>query len=287
MEIVDGYVSIVGSLQRFTADHANMMRAKKGLPPRDDLEDLSPLGLRDLVRSQGVSAAYSICESVLGLREDWDQLMTDYAGTLDFFALIPSLSSNFASELDLLPELKAQGMKAVHFRPGKWKTPLHLNSPEFDAIYSSLSELSLPLFVMCGGITGPSIAYSDPSIMDDVANRYPDLRIVLTHGGWPFVQQMSGMLHRRSNVWCMPDAYFPGFPGWRSYLEAMETFGQNRFIFSSIFPYTDIDEHIESYRSLGVSDEILKKAFSTNMSQLFDFDIDIYSAGRTELPVSS
>jgi predicted TIM-barrel fold metal-dependent hydrolase len=284
MKIIDGYVSVVGSLQRFTSDHANLMRAKKGLAPRTDLDSLTPESRVDHLRDQGLSSAYTICESAKDLRSDWQVLNADYKNVLDFFSIIPSVSEDFMNELPLLPELVAEGLRAIHFRPGKWKAAQHLNSRDFDAIYQTLSDLKLPLYVMCGGITGPNISYSDPAIVDDIASRFPNLRIVLTHGGWPYVLQMCGMLHRRSNVWCMPDAYFPGFPGWRSYLEAMESFGQDRFIFSSIFPYTDVDDHIAAYQKLGVSDDVLEKAYSLNVERLFDFDFDIHGGGPTELP---
>ncbi|MFQ5600702.1 MAG: amidohydrolase family protein [Candidatus Krumholzibacteriia bacterium] len=72
------------------------------------------------------------------------------------------------------------------------------------ALYRAAEDVGLPLMVHTGTSIFPGARnrYADPMPVDDVACDFPDLRIVLAHGGRPLHMDTSVFLVRRHpNVW--------------------------------------------------------------------------------------
>jgi len=87
--------------------------------------------------------------------------------------------------------------------------------------YSWAQEHRLPVIVHCGTSTfsGSANAYADPILLDDVFRDFPDLSVVLAHGGrgW-WYDQAAFLALMRPNVWLevsglpprrLPDYYGP------------------------------------------------------------------------------
>ena len=71
-------------------------------------------------------------------------------------------------------------------------------------IYAAAARLGLPLIVHTGTSVFPGARnrFADPMPMDDVALDFPDLHIVLAHGGRPLYTETCFFLARRhANVW--------------------------------------------------------------------------------------
>ena len=100
----------------------------------------------------------------------------------------------------------------------------------------------LPLLIMAGGEAGPDLSYGDPVLLDRLAIRHPQLQIVNVHGGWPLVQGALGVAFRRKNVWYLGDVYFPNLPGEADIVLAMRTFLQERFLFSTGYPFCPLKD---------------------------------------------
>lgn len=165
--------------------------------------------------------------------------------------------------------LKDLGARGVVVEPGLADPVLHIDDPQVDPVYDACQSAGLPLLLMGGGETGPDLSYSDPLRHERVAMRFPRLRIVYMHGGWPFVQAALGVAFRRKNVWMMPDVYFPGLPGEHDYLLAMRTFLQDRFLFASNHPYCPLSRILARYHDFKLTDDLLGKVLHDNAHRLF------------------
>ena len=61
-----------------------------------------------------------------------------------------------------------------------------------------------------------------PEYVDRVATDFPNLQIVIQHGGWPYVHEAIGVLYKQPNVFMVPGQYVHyGFPGSTEYVEAL------------------------------------------------------------------
>jgi hypothetical protein len=81
-------------------------------------------------------------------------------------------------------------------------------------IYSEAERLNMPVIVHTG-ITFSnrfSMKYNQPLPLDDVARKYPQLRICLAHIGWPWLWDAVSVAIRNTNVYLDTAGTFAGTP---------------------------------------------------------------------------
>lgn len=123
---------------------------------------------------------------------------------LAFGSVHPRLATDPAGEVERLAALGIRALK-VHpphqlVRPNEYVFGLEAQA----RIYESAQALGLPVMVHTGTSVFPGARnrFADPMGVDDVACDFPDLRIVLAHGGRPLYMETCFFLVRRhANVW--------------------------------------------------------------------------------------
>jgi uncharacterized protein len=104
--------------------------------------------------------------------------------------------------------VKEYGFKYVWFHPLSYG--LAPNDRRFYPLYAKCVELDIAVGFQVGH--SAEVLPSDvgrPMLADDVAIEFPDLRINLSHTGWPWVDEWCSMLWRHPNVYGDISAYFP------------------------------------------------------------------------------
>ena len=56
-----------------------------------------------------------------------------------------------------------------------------------------------------GGLFGRGLEYYNPADLDKVARDFPDMNLVLTHGGWPYTTETCWIAYHRPKVTLSPD----------------------------------------------------------------------------------
>jgi len=139
------------------------------------------------------------------------------------------------------------------WKAGKWKAIGELglpygghplNDPECFPLFELAQRYDIPVFFHTG-FGGPNpqsfapkfrISLSDPLLLEDVAIRFPKLKIVIAHMGWPFYDHALYMLWAYENVyldtsvvnWIVGKELFN-----RMLQEAVDTVGSDRILFGS------------------------------------------------------
>lgn len=170
---------------------------------------------------------------------------------------------------DAVAGLKQRGARGIVVEAGIADEPAYVDDPRADPVFEACVAAGLPLLLMGGGEAGPDLSFCDPVRFDRVAIRHPELQLVNVHGGWPYVQEALGVAFRRANVWFLGDVYFPGLPGEADIVLAMRTFLQDRFLFSTGYPFCPIQATVDRYLSFGLPDEVLVKVMGGNAARLF------------------
>jgi hypothetical protein len=98
-------------------------------------------------------------------------------------------------------------------------------SPQLEQYWSLAEELEIPVGIHMG-LGPPGAAYvgfpeyrmrlSNPLLLEDVLVRHPKLRVYVCHAGWPFVNELLGLLYAHPQVyvdiavinWVLPEAEF-------------------------------------------------------------------------------
>src|SRR3546814_2096473 len=95
-------------------------------------------------------------------------------------------------------------------------------APPIYPLYAKGEDRGLPVVMMAGGNAGPDLSYTEPSHIDRVLGDFPDLKVVATHGAWPWVHQILHVAYRRPNLYLSPDQYIANMPGMDDYVRAAD-----------------------------------------------------------------
>jgi predicted TIM-barrel fold metal-dependent hydrolase len=164
-----------------------------------------PAALDRLMGDEGVDVALLFCEyspKATGYQL-FDDLLPLVAQNPRRFRPVanvnPHLHFPIARELERQLDLGAAALK-IH--------PVHGGFRADDAAlypaYSVLVERGVPLVVHCGtsSFPGSTNAYADPQLLDAVLRDFPDLQVVLAHGGRGWWSGAAAFLAvSRPNVW--------------------------------------------------------------------------------------
>lgn len=104
--------------------------------------------------------------------------------------------------------VKEHGFGYVWFHPLSYGMPP--NDRRFYPLYAKCNELKIPVGLQVGH--SAEVLPSDggrPMLVDEVAIDFPNLKINLSHTGWPWVDEWCSMLWRHPNVYGDTSAYYP------------------------------------------------------------------------------
>jgi len=145
-------------------------------------------------------------------------------------------------------------------------------------LYAKCAELDVPVRIYTSMNYANDRPYDigHPKHIDNVAVDFPELRIIAGLGGWPWVNDMVGLLRRHPNLYCDTAAHRPRYlaqkgSGWEQFLQFGNTLlqdkimtGLSRYLFATSF-----EELIAEYRSLPLKDTVAEKWLYGNAARFF------------------
>lgn len=178
-------------------------------------------------------------------------------------------------DLDDLAAAKRQVEEAITnphlcgavFESGCADTPRYTDDAIFAGLFGACEDAGLPVLLMAGGNAGPDLSYSNPVALDRLAARHPKLQIVSAHGSWPWVNEILGVAYRRKNVWVSPDMYI-FLPGGQMYVEAANTYLQDRFLFGTAYPALPFEATVARFLQLPFRDAVRSRLLHENARRL-------------------
>jgi uncharacterized protein len=179
----------------------------------------------------------------------------------------PHLHHPVAAEVERQLDLGAVALK-IH--------PVHggfpANARELYPAYAVCQERGVPVIVHCGtsNFDGAVNRFADPIYSEDVAKDFPELTIVLAHGGrgW-WYDAAAFMTLMRENVWIevsgLPPKKLPEYYARHD----LDRLGR-KFIFGTDWPgVPGIRANAEAIAELGFADEVLAGIFAQNARRVY------------------
>jgi hypothetical protein len=120
-------------------------------------------------------------------------------------------------------------------------------------IYELAQRHNLPILFHQG--TSPvreaPIEYAHPLYMDEVAIRYPDLKIIMAHMGHPWTVETAVVIRKHPNVYADISAliYRP-FTFWEAMIRATEWKVLHKLMIGSDYPVTTVEETVNALRNV-------------------------------------
>lgn len=241
-----------------------------GLEPAPSAVNLSMPMLLDEMRSADVVHGVVMARNsdFLGSvsNEDVGAIIKEHPGLFTAVAAIdPTERKRAIRQID---DALADGFRGVTIEPGAYPAPLYADDRRLYPIYAHLEDRNVPTVIMTGGNAGPDLSYSNPIQLDRVAADFPNLRIVVSHGNWPWVSEILHVAFRRANVYVSPDMYLYNMPGMDDYLKAANGFLADRFIFATAYPLVPLKQYAQWFVTLALKPENMQKCVYANAANL-------------------
>ncbi len=204
------------------------------------------------------------------------EIVNRYPGRfIGFIGVDPHKGKAAAEEIDFC--VKNLGLRAVALRP--FMHGLYANDSMYFPIYERCEELGAPVWIHTSAnwTTKRRMDYGRPLFLDDVCIRFPGLKVIAGHGGWPWVNEMVALAWRHENLYLDFSAHRPKYlmkqgSGWEMLLHFGNTTIRDKVLFGSDWLNLGIhiSQIIEEVRSLPLKPPVLEKWLGENAQRVFD-----------------
>jgi uncharacterized protein len=160
-------------------------------------------------------------------------------------------------------------VKACAVTPLGTYPQIPLDAKEYYPIYAKCVELDLPLCTPVG-IPGPLVPgrCQDPMALDEVCWFFPELKVVLKHGGQPWADVCAHLVRKWPNLYYSTSAYAP-----RRYPSEIVALLRGRFahkvMFAGYWPLLSYERIFREIDDLGLSEEARGAFLSANARRVF------------------
>src|SRR3954471_17202736 len=170
--------------------------------------------------------------------------------------------------------VKVHGVIGFHFHPimGHFS----VDDPALRPLFETISGLGVPVMVDVGttgmgagmpGGMGARIRHAHPLAIDDLAADFPNLKIVMAHPGWPWVEEATAVALHKGNVYWEMSGWAPKhFPA--SLKVDMRARLQDKIMFGSDYPSLPYARILQEWQALGYSDAVMDKIFHGNAERV-------------------
>ncbi|MBN1636824.1 MAG: amidohydrolase [Deltaproteobacteria bacterium] len=184
---------------------------------------------------------------------------------IPFCSVDPTMGLSAIDELERAVEAGCRGLKLV--------PPIQLfdfSDPKHFSLWEKALELDIIVWTHCAhqvSIPGTDARLGHPMLIEPVALRYPGLKIVLGHCGWPWLLETASMVARHANVYVDISVYidrYHYFP-WDIYsLDNVE----HKVLFATDYPLHSFKETLDAIDALDIPQSFKQKIRGDNARQL-------------------
>jgi predicted TIM-barrel fold metal-dependent hydrolase len=118
------------------------------------------------------------------------------------------------------------------------------------------------------GGKGIALDHGRPIHLDTLARDFPRMKIIAAHPGWPWQEELLGVLTHKKNV-CVDTSGYLADQLPEIFQRAIRGRLQDKALFGTDFPYVDLEKALSSYESLGLKDAVKEKILLSNARALF------------------
>jgi predicted TIM-barrel fold metal-dependent hydrolase len=232
--------------------------------------------LLETMEQNGISKAVMQAEWEFGdyraLNNSVKRLMDQYPDKIIGFCTVhPQESRDMAKEVE--EWVKGKGMRGVNLQP--WAYQLHAHDRKFYPVYEKCVELDIPVTIHTGvnwSLTR-SMDYGRPIHLDYIACDFPELKIVASHGGWPWVNEMVAVAWKHPKVYIETGAVSPKYigrpgTGWETFIQYANSILKERILYASEWPLLSFERVIAETKALPLKEDVKAAYLGENAAQL-------------------
>lgn len=164
------------------------------------------------------------------------------------------------------------GLRGVKFHPAV--QDFAPNDPRFFSLWETCARLGLAVLFHTGttmaaagqpGGGGIRLEYGRPiPYIDDLAARFPELRIIMAHPAWPWHEEQLAVLRHKPNVAMDLSGWAPKYIP-QSVIQLANSLVQDKVFFGSDFPMLTPQRWLREFAELPLKDSVRPKILRDNV----------------------
>ncbi|MHB1524385.1 MAG: amidohydrolase family protein [Candidatus Dormibacteria bacterium] len=236
--------------------------------------DGKPITVDDMVRSMdeaGVELAALLafdCETTHGWKVPNEMVADLVARRPDRFVGFASVDPNkhqLAIE-ELEHAVRDLGMRGLKLHPPTQH--FYPNDRAHYPLWAKAEELGIPVLVHTGhNQSGGRMQYGDPTHLDEVALDFPNLRLILAHFGFPWVNQAISVTWIRRNCYLELSGWSPKYIPETVWKYAKGIF-PDRVLFGTDAPVMTAQRWLRDFEEIELPEDVKRKILYTNSRRL-------------------
>ena len=175
--------------------------------------------------------------------------------------------------LKQIDECVEMGMIGLSIEPAFFG--LHLNEKRLYPIYAKAMENNL-LVALHTGInytTNRPMSGENPMLLDEIACDFPDLTVVASHGGWPWVAEMVAVARKHPQVLMEFGGIAPKYigaagSGWEIMYRFLNSVLSKQGLYGTDWTTMDHSRTLSEWRALGLKPAVLESVLSGNAKRI-------------------
>lgn len=168
--------------------------------------------------------------------------------------------------------VREYGVKGASLDPAM--SGVDADSALYYPFYAFCCEEGMPVAITTGcscGMHGVLLGHHAPWHIDRVATDFPDLTIIVSHGGYPWVMETIGVATRHQHVY-LDFSATTGLFNFEQYVHAANGVLAGKVVFSSAHPFDHIEDTLRLYETLPFTDAARENVMFKNAAAILGLD---------------
>ncbi len=147
-----------------------------------------------------------------------------------------------------------------------------IDDRKFYPLYAKCCELSIPINMLVG-VPGPRVPYrcQHPGLLDEVAYFFPELKVVMRHGGDPWTDLCVKLLLKWPNLYYSTSAWAPKhYP--KSILEFANKRGKEKVLFAGYFPGISYERIFGEMEAVPLKEDVWQGFLRDNAIRVYQLE---------------
>jgi predicted TIM-barrel fold metal-dependent hydrolase len=199
-----------------------------------------------------------------------NEYIADYAaqhpGKVIGFAGVDPTRDNVPETLERALRLNLRGLKL-----GPIYQNIHPTDPRMMEVYDFCQVHRLPIMIHQGTTFArqAQLKYAHPVLLEDVALRFPDLKVVIAHLGHPWIDETLMLIRKQPNFYADISAlHYRPWQFYNALISAKEYGVLDKLLFGSDYPFTTPEATVEALRNFN------RLVEGTNLPRLEPLEIE-------------
>ncbi|MGC2192524.1 MAG: amidohydrolase family protein [Candidatus Dormiibacterota bacterium] len=233
-----------------------------------------PITVDDMVRTMDQSEVETSvllafdCETTHGWKVSNEVVANLVAQRPDRFIGFASVDPNKhqLAVIELEHAVRELGMRGLKLHPPTQH--FYPNDRAHYPLWAKAQELGIPVLVHTGhNQSGGRLQYGDPTLLDEVALDFPDLKIILAHFGFPWVNQAISVVWIRRNCYLELSGWSPKYIPDTIWHYARSIF-PDRVLFGTDAPVMTAARWLQDFGAIQLPDSVKHKILYQNAHRL-------------------